>query len=380
MDPAPGGDLALVLSGGGARAAYQAGALRTLARLRPDLEVPILTGVSAGAINAAFLASRPGSFQQKAEELCRLWNAVAVEQVFRADTPALVRRALRLLWHLAFGGRGVATPLQGLLDTAPLRAFLERGLSSDGGSLHGIEENLRARRLRAVAVTASSYSTGQTVTWVQGQPIENWERANRRSAQCSLVVEHIMASSALPLLFPAVQVDGAWYGDGGIRLTAPLSPAVHLGAGRIIAISVRRARTRAEADRPVVSGYPPAAQVLGQLLNAIFLDVFDADALAAQRINRLIENLPPERREGLRPVALLLLRPSRDLGQLANDYEARLPRAFRLLTRRLGTRETRSNDLLSLLMFQPDYIRRLLELGAADAEARAGELEALLGP
>jgi NTE family protein len=156
-----------------------------------------------------------------------------------------------------------------------------------------------------------------------------------------------MASSALPFFFPAIEVEGAWYGDGGIRLTAPLSPAVHLGASRIMAISTRFARSREQADRPAIVSYPPPAQVAGVLFNAIFLDQLDGDALELRRINDLIGRLPDSERDGFRRIELLMLRPSVDLGLLANEYEAELPRAFRFLTRGLGTKETRSNDMLS---------------------------------
>jgi NTE family protein len=187
-----------------------------------------------------------------------------------------------------------------------------------------------------------------------------------------------MASSALPFFFPAIEVDGAWYGDGGIRLTAPLAPAVHLGARRIIAVSTRYARSREEADRPAVAGYPPPAQVAGVLYNAIFLDQLDGDAFQLRQINRLIARLPETERDGLRHIDLLMLRPSIDLGRLANEYEPELPRAFRFLTRGLGTRETRSNDMLSLVMFQSDYVRRLLDLGEADAAARIPDIRKFL--
>ena len=187
-----------------------------------------------------------------------------------------------------------------------------------------------------------------------------------------------MASSALPFFFPAVEVDGAWYGDGGIRLTSPLSPAVHLGARHIIAVSTRYARTSEEADRPAVVGYPPPAQVAGVLYNAIFLDQLDSDALRMQQVNEFVSWLP-QRADGLRRIELLVLRPSQDLGRLANAYEAQLPRAFRFLTRGLGTRETRSNDMLSLVMFQSDYVRHLIELGEADAKARLPQIRRFLG-
>jgi NTE family protein len=192
-------------------------------------------------------------------------------------------------------------------------------------------------------------------------------------------VDHVMASAALPFFFPAVAIDGSWYGDGGIRLTAPLSPAVHLGAKQIIAVTTRYAGSRAEADRPAVVGYPPPAQVAGVLLNAIFLDLLDGDALHMQQINDLLTRLPEGQYDNLRHIDLLVLRPSEDLGRLANAYEPELPRAFRFLTRGLGTRETRSNDLLSLVMFQSDYITRLIDMGEADAAARLSDIKRFLG-
>jgi NTE family protein len=268
-----------------------------------------------------------------------------------------------------------------MVDTEPLRGLVRRLLSANGAEVPGIVHNLRAGWLRAIALTASSYTTGQSVTWVQTREdchIDAWERPQRKSISCSLGVEHVMASASLPFFFPAVEVDGSWYGDGGIRLTAPLSPAVHLGATRIIAVSTRYARSRDEADQPAIAGYPPPAQVAGVLYNAIFLDQLDSDALEMRRINDLIARLPEAERDGHRRIELLLLRPSVDLGRLANEYEPELPRPLRFLARGLGTRETRSNDMLSLVMFQRNYVRRLLEMGEADAAARIDEIRRFL--
>lgn len=378
MSNASGGQLALVMSGGGARAAYQVGMLRWLARRHPDLHVPILTGVSAGAINAAFLASHPDDFRTRVEKLADLWSHLTAEEVFRVDSLSLARNVLRLGLKLVSGGAMVAPHSHAAVDTKPLWRLLERALAGQGDGLPGIEANLRRGALKAVAITTSSYTTGQSITWVQGCGIPQWERAHRKSIDAKLGVRHVMASAALPIFFPAIEIDGQWFGDGGIRLTAPLSPAVHLGADRILAISTRYPRTRVEADQPAVNGYPPPAQIIGVLFNAIFLDLFDADALAMERLNTMMEALPPELRRDYRTVRLIVLRPSHDLGKLANEYEARLPGAFRFMTRGLGTRETRSNDLLSLLMFQPDYLTRLIELGEADAEVRRDEIEGLL--
>ena len=380
--PTQNTDLALILTGGGARAAYQVGFLRLLAREFPDIAPAILTGVSAGGINAAYLAARQGSFTEKVENLADVWTDIKIDDVFRVDLRDLASRSLRWGGRLLAGGKYPMPPARSMVDTAPLEVLLARLLRPDSrGTIPGIATSLQAGWLQALALTASSYTTGQSVTWVQTRDdcrVETWERPQRKSRTCTLRVEHVMASSALPFLFPAIEIEGAWYGDGGIRLTAPLSPAVHLGARRIIAVSTRYARANGDDARPATGDYPPPAQVAGVLYNAIFLDQLDSDALEMQRINRLVARLPQSDREGLRTIDLLMLRPSVDLGRLANAYEPQLPRAFRFLTRGMGTQETRSNDMLSLLMFQSDYVRRLIELGEADAEARLPAIRDLL--
>jgi NTE family protein len=377
----PHHSLALMLSGGGARAAYQVGFLRLLAREFPEVVPGILTGVSAGGINAAYLAARQEPFADKVEHLAQVWGNIRIDNVFRVDLRDLASRSVRWGGRLLSGGASPLPPARSLVDTHPLRELLERVLQADGGAIYGVADSLRAGWLRAIALTASSYTTGASVTWVQAGGdggIETWERPQRRSVACALRVDHVLASSALPFFFPAVEVEGAWYGDGGIRLTAPLSPAIHLGARRIIAVSTRYARSREETERPAIASYPPPAQVAGVLYNAIFLDQLDGDAFQMQQINGLVAKLPEGQRNGLRQIDLLMLRPSVDLGRLANAYEPELPRAFRFLTRGLGTRETRSNDMLSLVMFQADYVRRLMELGEFDAQTKLPEIRRFL--
>jgi len=372
--------LALVLSGGGARAAYQVGVLRALAHECPQAVPDILTGVSAGGINAAFLATRQTSFDDKVEQLAQMWSGLRIDDVFRVDLRDLASRSLRWGGRLMSGGQS-PLPAKSFVDTVPLREMLARELQADGGLLRGIPASLAHGWLRSFAITASSYTTGQSITWVQTREddlIPTWERPQRRSELCAIRVDHVMASAALPFFFPAIEVDGSWYGDGGIRLTAPLSPAIHLGAKKILAVSTRYASTSTEADRPQIAGYPPPAQVAGVLFNAIFLDQLDGDALQLRQLNQLIDGQPEEQRNGLRHIDLFVVRPSQDLGRLANEYEADLPRAFRFLTRGLGTRETRSNDMLSLVMFQPDYVQRLIAMGEADARARLPELKTFL--
>ena len=374
-------ELGLVMGGGGARAAYQVGFLRTVARRFPELHVPYITGVSAGAINAALLASHHGTFLQAVRELSHLWGNLTVKDVFRVDAASLAMNGFRWLRQLASGGFGGAkSQVRGLVDTQPLRDFLTEALHAVDGELTGIQYNLDRGRLKAVALSTTSYSTGASVTWLQGTDVEGWKRPKRRTETATITIEHIMASTALPLLFPAVQLENAWYGDGGIRLAAPLSPVLHLGARRVLAISTRYEKGPDEADETAIHGYPPPAQVAGVLLNSIFLDLLDNDALRLERLNQLLAMLPPEHRAGLEPVKLLVLRPSQDLGKLASQFEAQLPRSFRFLTRGLGTRETKSPDILSFVLFQPDYLRTLMEIGEADADARIEEIAHFLLP
>ncbi len=376
-DSTPHGKLALVMGGGGARAAYQVGFLRCLARRRPELKVPILTGVSAGAINAALLASHHGSFKQAVDELEALWSELEAERVFRVDLPSLALNVLRWGLHLVSGGIVRGSKVRSFVDTGPLRNLLAEALHAVDGELTGIQPNLDTGRLDALALTASSYSTGRSTTWVQGAGIQPWTAPKRESRATTLTVDHVLASAALPIFFPAVRIGDQYYGDGGIRRTAPLSPALHLGADRIMVISTKHEPTPAAGEQQAVR-YPPPAQVMGALMNSIFLDVLDQDVRRLERLNQLLEEIPNEKRNGLRPVKLLTLRPSRDLGALARDYEPQLPRGFRFLTRGLGTREAGSADALSLVLFQPDYLRRLMDQGAADAESRGEEIEQFL--
>lgn len=372
------GELALVMSGGGARAAYQVGLLRYLARRFPELDVPILTGVSAGAVNAIYLAQHHGTFPQAVQELSQLWGELRTESVFRVDTAALTSTVARTGLRLASGGLLQPGEFRSMVDTAPLRSFLSEALPTVDGVITGVDYNLNRGTLRAVALSATSYTTGQSTVWVQGRGIANWERPMRRSVHTRMTVDHVLTSTALPLFFPAVRVGSEWYGDGGIRMAAPLSPALHLGARKILTISTRYARTTEEASRHEIEGYPPPAQVLGVLYNAVFLDLIDQDVLRLERMNRLLRRLPEEERDGLRIVDLMVIRPSCDLASLAHDFEPKLPRIFRFLSRAWGTRETTSPDLLSMVLFEAEYLRRLMDLGEADAEVRADEIEAFL--
>ncbi len=371
-------DLALVLSGGGAHAAYQVGFLRSLADQFPHLNIPILTGVSAGAINATFIANYQGTFAEAVDALSEFWLKLQTDHVFNVNAWTLSKNVLRWGFSLFSGGMSGTKAPKGLVDTTPLRKMLQKGFKSADGGMIGIRENIRQQKLKALAITATNYATGQTITWVQGKNIEMWERPDRHSVMTDITVDQIMASTSLPIFFSAIKVEGSWYGDGVIRQSAPLSPSLHLGAGRILAISTRYKPFVQEARSEASRRYPSIAQIMGVLMNAIFLDFLDQDVLGLERVNRVLDSASSREDLNLRLVRAFVLRPSVDLGMMAGKYERDLPGLFRFLMRGLGTREAETFDWLSMVMFVPSYIRRLMEIGAADANARKEEIAALL--
>ena len=372
------GDLAIMLTGGGARAAYQVGLLRGIAKHFPDLQFEIITGVSAGAINAMFLAAKSGPLAKKVEDLTDLWCALECHHVFSPNYARLI--PFRTALHGVIP-RFVSRKPHGLFNSDPLASLLRELFDSPihRAPISGIRENLAEGWLKAVALIGLDYATGQSVRWVQGRNLEIFEGTQRRNVPCELTVEHVLASAALPFVFPAVYIGDRWYGDGGIRLSAPLSPAVHLGARRILAMSTGYQRTPDEASHPGVRGYPPAAQLISQLVNSVFLDVIDEDVIRMQRMNEMIDHLPPVERNGFRRIELLTLRPSVDLGKLAGDHQRDLPRSIRLFTRALGADETESPDFVSMLMFEPQYLRELIDTGERDIESRLDDLRAFFG-
>lgn len=369
--------LALVLSGGGARAAYQVGVLRAIAEHAPHLELPIITGVSAGAINAAYLAAHPGPFRLAVEGLADAWQRLTPDRVYRVRPLELGRAAARTVLR-ALVTRAEGPPsVRGLMDVEPLRRFLARTVD-----LTGIQRNIGRRRLRALALSTTCYETGETVTFVQGQDdIPMWRRHMRRAVRTTVTLEHVMASSAIPIVFPAVSLGDAFYGDGSVRQTAPLAPAVHLGARRVVAVAMRAHPPGGPPvlNAPLDGDYPSTVQVLGLLLHSVFLDSLDADAERLERVNHLLARVPLDQRpEKLQPVDLLMLRPSRDLGAMAREFDLPLPRSVEFAVRLIGGRGVRSADFLSYLMFQPRYTGPVMELGYDDGQRRWHEIEEYL--
>jgi NTE family protein len=380
---------ALVLTGGGARGAYQAGALRAIAAICAEraLPFPIVSGVSAGAINAAFLAIHADDFSRATEALWELWQGLHTSDVFVTKMGALLRNGTRLLAELTLGALIREHRSNHLLDTGPLRDLVLAYRSDEAIRRHLVEG-----RLRAIAVTATDYRSGNAVTFYDTEaPIEPWTRASRVGVHTRIHPEHVLASAALPLFFPPVAVDGRYFGDGGIRLRAPLSTVIHLGAKRILAIGTRHPRTALETVEmtrgpvgaeagPVASRVPTLAEIGGVLLNALLLDGLEVDVERFERINRTLAAMPEDlqSRTPLRVIPLTVLRPSQDLGELATELLHRVPLPVRHLLKGLGATDFVGWDLLSYLFFDQAYTTKLLRLGHDDTIAQRESIERFL--
>jgi len=368
---------ALVLTGGGARAAYQVGVLAALAERTRGSGFPILTGASAGAINATYLAAHPGDLSEAVQGLKAQWSRLTADIIYGSQTPTFVRILARWLEGLALGRRDGSPGGRGVLDTRGLRGFLTEAI--DFG---GIERNIASGRLRAIGLTATSYSSGQTVTFLEGgEEVPVWHRSNRMAVRSRLTLDHLMASSAIPLIFPAVRLGAEFFGDGSVRQTFPLSPAIHFGAERILAIGTRS--TMAPPPTPVLQEkYPSVARSLGLLLDSVFMDHLDADAEVLESMNRVLADGPAEDPSSgaFRPVDFLLFRPSRDLGEIAMECVDGLPRSIRSLARSLGAEGRGGSDFLSYLLFDPVFTSRLIDLGYSDAHREWTKVDRLLKP
>jgi len=368
--------IGMVLPGGGARGAYQVGVLKAIARIYAGQRTPfpIKVGVSVGAINAASLSSRADSFPAGVERLERLWANLEPSSVYRTDMRCVARSGLQWLLSLTFGGLGPGNP-KSLLDTAPLARLLRRELQLDR-----IPEMIDTGVLEAVAVTASSYATNRAVTFFQGHDRHReWIRTRRDGLRATLTPDHLLASTSLPLLFPAHRIGNEYFGDGSLRLTAPLSPAIRLGADKLLIIGVRDAAM----DRPPTQGempdYPSLGALAGYLMDVIFSDNLDADIERLRRINSTLALLTAEERNAtpLRPVEPLVIRPSQDLREIAARHAHRMPRPIRMLMRGVGAWGP-DGRLASFLLFQRHYTQELIALGYRDGMAQEATLRRFL--
>ncbi len=365
---------ALVLPGGGARGAYQVGVLKAIAELLADDHnpFPIICGTSAGAINAIVLASHAHEFLTGVERMENFWRSMHCERVYRTDAWSVFKSGMRFAITLLSGGL-IATNPRAFLDNAPLRLFLQKELQLDG-----IQTALKLEALRAVAITASGYTCASAISFFQTHmAINNWQRTRRAGQATKLKINHLLASAALPILFPAERIGNEYFGDGGMRMVAPLSPAIHLGADRILVIGTRDEKPDLPPTSP--TEYPSAGEIGGYLMDTIFMDTLQADLARMKRINRTLKLVPEAKRQqtGMIPIDSLVIKPSQDLRQVTQAHVHEIPRSVQVLLRTLGG-WGRDWRMASYLLFESAYCGELIDLGYADGMNAEKEIEHFL--
>ena len=370
---------ALVMPGGGARGAFQVGVLKAIAELTPPGAAnpfPIVSGTSAGAINSVVLATRARHFKIAVGALEQVWSNFHCEQVYRSDSWTMLKSSLHWLAAIVSGGSLVGMP-KSLLDNAPLRSLLSRKLR-----FPRIKTVLEGGCLEAVAVTAAGYATARSTSFFQSAPQHlGWARTRRVGVKSSLNLDHLMASIAVPMIFPPVMIGGEYFGDGAMRQATPLSPAVHLGADRILVIGVRDETADPGVTPGHVQPFPSMGTIAGYMLDTLFMDGLYSDLERLTRINELIDSVPPEHRTGalenMRPIDTMIVLPSCDLREIAYEHRKSMPLPVRTLLRGISGRGSGSR-LLSFLLFEGDYTRDLIELGYKDAMNVRDQLEAFV--
>ena len=368
------------MSGGGARAAYQVGVLRAISEMLPaaaPVPFQIICGTSAGAINATVLAANAHNFRHGVRQLMTVWKNFHVNHVYRSDPLGVIRNSSKWIAATLTGGLGKETPIS-LLDNAPLAKLVEQRLD-----YAGIQRSIDNGDLYAFSITCSGYTSGQSVTFYQGAPgIEPWRRARRIGIPAQIGAEHLLASSALPFIFPATHINREYFGDGSMRQIAPVSPALHLGAGRLFVIGVGRQLQR-EPERIKTEAYPSLAQIAGHCLNSIFLDSLEVDLERLQRINRTLSIMPSELRAKnnmpLHQVDFRVISPSEALDRIAGNHVHELPRTIRTLLYTVGALKKGGSNLISYLLFEKGYCRALIKLGYDDTMKQRDELMQFIG-
>lgn len=365
---------ALVLTGGGARAAYQVGVLLAIAKLsshRRHNPFPILCGTSAGAINATSLACLADNFGKAVAVLASFWRNMHVGHIYRADPIGIGRSGIHWLSTLTLGWL-FRNPPRSLLDNTPLRELLMRQLD-----FAGIQRSIDKGVLHAISVSASGYESGDNIVFFQGHPsAQTWRRVQRIGIRSNIGVEHLLASSAIPFIFPATKIHREFFGDGSMRQLAPISPAIHLGAEKVLIVGAGRRNEHQERRR--VTTHPTLAQIAGHALSSIFLDSLAVDIERMQRINRTLSVIPAALREQsdlpLRPIESLIISPSERIERIATEHARAFPWAMRMLLGGIGGMSRRNGTLISYLLFEKPYTTALIDLGYADTMARSSEV------
>ena len=370
----------LVMTGGGARAAYQVGVLRAISEMLPaDAPSPfqIICGTSAGAINATVLAANAANFHHGVRQLMTVWKNFHVHHVYRADPLGVIHNSGKWIAAVLSGGLGRETPIS-LLDNSPLARLL--GTRLDFGA---IQRSIDNGDLYAFSITCSGYTSGQSVTFYQGAPgLEPWHRARRIGIPAQIGLDHLLASSALPFIFAATHINREYFGDGSMRQIAPVSPALHLGANRLFVIGVGR-QLQPQQERTKTEAYPSLAQIAGHCLNSIFLDSLEVDLERLQRVNRTLSIVPRELLEKnnmpLHQVDFRVISPSEALEKIAVGHVHELPLTIRTLLYTVGALKKGGSNLISYLLFEKEYCRALIKLGYQDTMQRRDELMQFLG-
>ena len=371
----------LILPGGGARNAYQAGVLKAIGDMLPeDAEnpFPVICGTSSGALNAVLLASSATRFREGVDRLYGIWSNFHVGKVFKTDTWTAVKSGF--FWAVAFMGVGfVKRQPRSILDNSPLRGLLESHIR-----FARIQQAIDSGALDAVSITASGYTSGMSVTFYQGnEGMKPWKRTRRTGQPTELTLNHLMASSAIPVLFPAVKLRNEYFGDGSMRQTAPLSPALHLGANRLLIIGVRNPRPDKPPEDARRIPFPSFGQITGYIFDTLFMDSLDADIERLRRVNHTITETRDKRVEyhdtSLRQIDYLVISPSMDIREIVERYVDNFPRSVRTLLKGIGALAREGRPLMSYLMFDAPYCKELMELGYEDCMAARKQVLHLLG-
>lgn len=371
---------ALILTGGGARAAYQVGVLKAIAEFLPrnaHCPFPIICGTSAGALNAATLAVNAGNFRKGVQYLTNTWKNFHAYQIYRTDVVGVFNNSMLWLVGVVLNMIGINKLSKvSLLDNSPLIELLEQMLPCEK-----IQDSIDAGYLHALSITASGYGSGQSVSFYQGvKQLVPWRRRGRVGIPMPIENKHLLASSALPFIFPATLINREYFGDGSMRQTAPISPALHLGATRVLIIGVSMNGNHGNYDRADIGQYPSLASIAGHTLNSIFLDSMEADLERLKKINDLVAIMPEEMRvrAEIRHVDALIILPSQPIDKIAERHATELPWTIRLLLRLIGARQQSGGTLVSYLLSEKKFCGALIDLGYQDALKRRDEIMAFL--